>query len=73
MILEKAFVHYKKNGDYDYTVNSNFYEFNTEKEAKKFVLDNLEKNYEYYFYKNNTDYENNLHYDVIIANDILKK
>lgn len=72
MILEKALVKYNKNGEYDITLQSNFKEFATDKEARKFAKENIEKDVEYYFYETQEDVENNNHYDVIISNNILK-
>lgn len=72
MILEKALVKYDKNGKYDITLQSDFTEFKTDDEARKYANDNLEKDIEYYFYKTQEDVENNNHYDVIISNNILK-
>lgn len=72
MILEKALVKYDKNGKYDITLQSDFTEFKTDEEARKYANDNLLKDIEYYFYETQEDVENNNHYDVIISNDILK-
>lgn len=70
IILEKAYVHYDKNGNYHHTVDSEYY-ITTEQYAKEYIMNNLEKNYEYYFYKTSQDLKDNSHYDVIIANEVL--
>ena len=72
IILEKAYVHYDKNGNYHHTVDSEYY-ITTEQYAKEYIMNNLEKNYEYYFYKTSQDLKDNSHYDVIIANEVLNK
>lgn len=69
IILEKALIKYKKNGEYDITLQSDFKEFKTDKDAREYVNNNLTEDVEYYFYKNQKDVENNNHYDVIICNE----
>ena len=73
MILEKAFVKYDKNGNYDYTVQSDYMNFENEKEAREYVEKNIEKDYEFYFFETQEDIEENNHYDVIICNDLIKE
>ena len=50
IILEKAYVHYDKDGNYHHTVDSEYY-ITTEQYAKEYIMNNLEKNYEYCFTK----------------------
>lgn len=68
MQLEKAFVRYTKNGDYDYTISSEFLIFNTEEEARNYINKHIERDVEYYFYTEEED----AHYATVICNDILK-
>lgn len=72
IILEKAYVSYDKDGNYHHTVDSEYY-ITTEQYAKDHVMNNIENNYEYYFYKTSQDLKDNSHYDVIIANEVLNK
>lgn len=71
MILEKAYVKYDKKGNYDVTLNSEYIEFETEEQARKFVEQNIEKNVEYYFYNTKKDIEDCNFFDDIICNYIL--
>lgn len=73
MIVEIALVQYNKKGEYDYTIKSEFKEFKNEQEARDFIDKNIEKNYEFYLYNNQENVDNNEHFDVIIANNELKK
>lgn len=72
IIVEIAYVKYDKNGNYDYTVESNHKEFENEEKAMEFINSNLEKDYEFYLYNSKEDVENGNHYKVIISNEILK-
>jgi hypothetical protein len=68
MKLEKAYIKYLKNGEYDYTLSSEYFSFETEEEARAYITNNIERNVEYYFYENEEAFE---HYDVIICNQVL--
>ena len=67
MKLEKAYVKYLKNGDYDCTLSSECFTFDTEEEARSYISKHIERNVEYYFY----EAEECEHYDVVICNNIL--
>lgn len=67
MVLEKAYIKYSKNGDYDYTIASEYLKFKTDKEAREYIAQHIEHNVEYYFYN---DINSTQHYDVIICNEL---
>lgn len=73
VIVEVALVKYNKKGEYDYTIESNYKEFKSEKEARDFINKEIEKDYEFYLYKSQGDVEKNEHFDVVISNNILKE
>lgn len=51
VILEKALVQYDNEGKYDYTIESDYFFFKDMEDAKDFAMCNLERNYEFFFYK----------------------
>ena len=69
MFLEKAYVKYDKNGNYDYTNNSDYMFFKSFNEAKKYAFLHLEKDVEFYFFETERDIEKNNFFKVIICNN----
>lgn len=72
MILEKALIEYDKKGDYDHTIESKYIKFNTIKEIREYIENNLEKDIEYYIYDKKEDIEKGNHKEVIICNEYMK-
>ena len=70
--LEEAYVKYDEDGNYDYTIQSKILDFESDEEARKYVMNNIEKDYEYYFYESQEDLNNNNHYNVLICNNMKK-
>lgn len=70
--LEKAFVKYDKEGNYNYTVNNEVMDFENEEKAIEYVMNHIEKDYEYYFYESQEDLNNDEHYKVLICNKMKK-
>ena len=69
IILEKAYVQYYNNGDYDFTIESKYINFNNYDVAKEYAINNIEQDVEYYFYKSQQDVDNNNSFDTIICNN----
>lgn len=72
IIVEIALIKYTKKGQYDYTLNSEYKNFENEEQARNFIKNNIEKDYEFYLYHSKEDLEDSQHFDVVISNDILK-
>ena len=69
VIVERALIEYKKDGSYDYTIESTYAEFSTEEKAIEWIYKNISKNEEYYLYETQEDIEDSNSYKVIIANN----
>lgn len=73
IILEKAYVQYDQKGNYDFTIESKYTNFDSYEEAKEYVEDNIEEDVEYYFYKTQEDVDNSEHFEVVICNNYDKE
>lgn len=72
MILEKANIQYKNNGEYDYTINSKFLEFENLAMIYDYIFGNLEKDVEYFIYENKEKQKENECYKSIVCNDYIR-
>ena len=71
MILEKALVKYNEKKEYDYTIESKFMNFETIKEIKTYINNNIEKDIEYFIYNSEKDIEKYECIESVICNNLL--
>ena len=65
IIVSDIFILYDTNGNFEDTKLLKIISFENEKEAKHFIYKNLQKNHEYYFYKNIENFLHQKPYSVI--------